>query len=1532
MTETGGHIARSVARKTNGWILTGVLNTKKDRNIERQFRLDGNFLNGFLARVPESTCRMTHGPRCPAFYSPPRPQPAIPIRNSADALATQVLYSFLRPDARPREVPAPLEEPEEHDPYTAKMHEIDWDEMDDEFQLQELDREIFSVSSMMEGIVKYLEDGPENIDSDEEDEEWDWVREKLGYSHVFSGKQLELFLWLLRVNGVDGVPSARSAKAYNEKLQRLYGIQTYKYCGAFGHIYYVNSLADIIAQEMSNPLVRPNLSFYPESTGNKLSEARQGARWLNELPDDELTPMIRTYRGSEAKDYYIFEPAQLLDGRICMPHRWFKREGRMRAKCWEMRDNGDSWTVLTNEHLEIDQSELIRSFPDLKHGLDWYGFSDVTKIRDIYEGETNTYRPWTLTDPSQGNRWRVRAKGRQCLAFPIWLYCDDTSGNTSKKWNEHNSFLFTAAGLNRSESSKEYNVHFLCTSNTAPPLEMLDGIVDQLCDAQEVGIWAFDCEGDQPVLMIPSVLAMLGDNPMQSEFACHIGLKGKYFCRCCYVKGKDAAEGREEVTQDGDGAEATEEVESTDECDGGTQAGSEGGSDVESDTGSQPGSPAPRSRQRKTSTTAKKSKTTTQAKKKRKQYQETYPALLKRGEAFIKTGAPRTAEKTKADLERHFQAAKTLGEASKLTNIRRESGCKDTYQMYFVDKLMDSYKNRVGEDARQSALDAAIEALPARTTSGIWRIKGLDPHADTPVEILHVVLLGFVKYLWRDVIKNQIKEKSDKKAVLSARLSSVWVEGLGLDALLSENIVNYYGSLTGGDFRKVAQVAPFILHDLVSPECYGTWVSLSKLIPLIWQPEILDLDRYLATLTNEIENFLLHAAKWSIQWFNKPKFHILLHLPEHIRRLGPSILFATESFESFNAVIREKSTHSNRQSPSRDIAYAFAQGSRLQHLLSGGKFLVKQSPKNEKFLDAFEDITLPQSERTTRVQSYFNKEDFDRSHWRSAGLNVLGLMAQSQDTICRYLGLSVSGCDQLKMRAKTCTFKKGLKPCVFAQTQTGRRFPDLEMFEPSAKQAEKFRPALEMVLDNGDKCSTDTSKVLSSDKTRFSDATPYVVARVPPPTNNSNSGDQRFLSIARVVEIVQFLGDQPEILATDASCVLVEILGVGSTATPHGMPRLYSTGAFQVLKPSDILCTVNVQHDCLSNKCQVKASRFRQQERHWTNIRKAVVEHEGKMDDVLLNTAQMRDAKDLQEFRTPPVLLPADETIKGSVNKEEKKRRTKQNVKNSTGQTMLAAALAGSSTSPATRTSGGTVPASGPGAPQNRHVGGTAAARNTTNSTPAPKGNLPSGHVDNSNARMPPEFGDHPLGQNSTHSNRQCNAPMSFDHPAPHPVISAPTQEQHSSWPPAGHSSSFASSSMAFHDPPTDSMPTSLHSRQYSRHHMANVSFSPHQHQLQSEAQSGSSHIPLRNNGVGAFAPAWMDMHRWESSTIGHSQPGMHEQTSYQTAGHWTQMHPAYYSHPALPLPPPPGHLPRHPQHPSRLRESFTGWEPRPPG
>ncbi|KAJ7603168.1 hypothetical protein DFH06DRAFT_941468, partial [Mycena polygramma] len=687
---------------------------------------------------------------------------------------------------------------------------------------------------------------------------------------VFSHKQLDLFLWLLKVNNVDDVPSIKQMQKINLALQKVCGIDTIPYDGALGHKYFVNSLAQIIAQEMANPRVRPHLHFFPEDSGPKLSEARQGQRWLKELPDEQTTPMVRI----SGNDYYIYEPAMLDSEALefCIPTRWFVRGKEFFAKCWRMSivstDKGTGWRVFKSDDYEVPARRFLKNFTQFQADAALYDVPHPSLLIDTFDPTTSKLATWTYTDPVAGNKWRAKAQGSRVVSFPLWLYCDDTSGNVSKKWNEHNSFLMTPAGLPREEALGEYNIHFLCTSNLARPLEMLDGIVEQLEAAQGDGIWVWDVELDEPVLVIPEVLALLGDNPMQSEFACHIGLRGKLFCRACWVKGHDAMDG------DDDEEPARE-----------TGGDSDGGSQ----------SPAnPKGRPKK--------------KQAPKRALESMGQMVDRVKAFMTIGKLRHKEETTDKLRSMFtEASEKLDTKTKVKESRTEHGLKDKFQMVFLDRLFDSYKNTRGADRKRAALNAAVAALPPNTTSPVWRIKGLDPHQDTPVEILHVILLGFVKYLWRDVI-NQLKGtgavKEAKRELLTTRLSSIDVSGLGISPLAGKTLVQYSGSLTGRDFRAIAQVAPFVLYDLVSKDCLETWQALSKIIPLIWQPEIDDLESHLALLTKEIDHFLVCAAKWTNRWFNKPKFHIFLHLVAHIRRFGPVILFATEALSSAKCVLR----------------------------------------------------------------------------------------------------------------------------------------------------------------------------------------------------------------------------------------------------------------------------------------------------------------------------------------------------------------------------------------------------------------------------------------------------------------------------------------------------------------------------------------------------------------------------------------------------------------------------------------------------
>ncbi|TEB24421.1 hypothetical protein FA13DRAFT_1638766, partial [Coprinellus micaceus] len=789
---------------------------------------------------------------------------------------------------------------------------------------------------------------------------------------VFSEKQIDLMLWLLKVNGITDCPSTKEVKDWSRDINRLYGIDTFEYNGALGHVYYVNSISQMLAQEFANPKVRHKLHVLPEDSGPRLSEARQGKRWLHELHSELTTPWHR----SGTTDYFTFEPTLATKNRFVIPTRWFTRGDRTFAKCWDMEpvsvDGTQTWrAVVRSPETEVPADELLKSYPELKvHMADfpdlYRNIPTLFPIHHVFHQEDGTCAEWDGVNWSneKGSYWRQKSGGRPVYSVPIWLYCDDTSGNMSKKWNKHNSWLFTLAGLPRTEVTREYNVHFLCTSNLAEPMEMLDGIQEEISRAQREGIWAWDCSkqdgcGPGPVMIFPVVLALLGDNPMQSEMACHIGLAGRKFCRVCEAENDKGQRMPLGTDIPGGVAPPVDASPSGPADDNDTDNPDPPNAiyDTGSDT-SQPGSP-------------------------------------------VEGTQPRRRHDTERVLRNYITDAKVIGNEGRIEAEKTRTGVKDTFLAHFLEKIKSSYKSHRGVDAQQKALDLFWdkhfkEEEVENMINPVWRLKGLDAHQDTPVEILHVVLLGLVKYFWRDAVRHQLHKKEDKLAELAVRLDCIDVHGLGLSSLRGRTLVQYAGSLVGRDFRAVAQVAPFVLHNLISPESYETWLSLSKLIPLIWQPEIEDIVAHSALLKVEIHQFLLRTARWTGRWFNKPKFHILVHLPSHIERFGPAILFATEAFESFNAIIRAKSVHSNRAAPSRDIAEGFSQWERIRHWLSGGWF---RELGVENVMNMTTWKPLPAKGWTRPVF------DPDPEGWKCTGMESKKIVNDMDGPIPRYVGL-----------------------------------------------------------------------------------------------------------------------------------------------------------------------------------------------------------------------------------------------------------------------------------------------------------------------------------------------------------------------------------------------------------------------------------------------------------------------------------------------------------------------------------------------
>lgn len=206
---------------------------------------------------------------------------------------------------------------------------------------------------------------------------------------------------------------------------------------------------------------------------------------------------------------------------------------------------------------------------------------------------------------------------------------------------------------------------------------------------------------------------------------------------------------------------------------------------------------------------------------------------------------------------------------------------------------------------------------------------------------------------------------------------------------------------------------------------------------------------------------------WTPRWFNKPKFHFILHLPANIRRFGPAVLFATETFESYNAIIRGKSVHSNHLAPSRDIALAFAHYSRVRHLLSGGRHFFRDSEQSRKYLRVFSSSLANPGNASSDYAG-------NAGIWRqisSSGPHMYMLLNQHLYA-SSYVGPSVS----LNPRFGTCVLdQQAQRP--YGRTDMAHHFPTfipsplLALPSPSPSPSHStYFTAASMTLSNGDVC------------------------------------------------------------------------------------------------------------------------------------------------------------------------------------------------------------------------------------------------------------------------------------------------------------------------------------------------------------------------------------------------------------------------------------------------------------------------------
>ncbi|KAJ7266016.1 hypothetical protein C8J57DRAFT_1436108 [Mycena rebaudengoi] len=275
-------------------------------------------------------------------------------------------------------------------------------------------------------------------------------------------------------------------------------------------------------------------------------------------------------------------------------------------------------------------------------------------------------------------------------------------------------------------------------------------------------------------------------------------------------------------------------------------------------------------------------------------------------------GVPRFAAETKEILEQQIELA-MYGVEAPISRLQTATGVKDKVAQHWIDLLLEKARKMKADSPGRSA-DSIAEELkvwfseqPGDKVNPLLDIAGLDPNRDTPVELLHTILLGIIKYVWYILHSNWSEEQQNLFVI---RLQSTDVDGLTVPAIRAAYMMQYRNGLIGKHFKTLMQTMVFHMHDLVSPEVFTLVKAVSALGSILWDHEIDDMAQY--------------------------ALHLLLHIVEDAIRFGPPIRTSTEIFECFNAIFRLCSILSNHQVPSRDIAFKFASMDCLKHILSGG--------------------------------------------------------------------------------------------------------------------------------------------------------------------------------------------------------------------------------------------------------------------------------------------------------------------------------------------------------------------------------------------------------------------------------------------------------------------------------------------------------------------------------------------------------------------------------------------------------------------
>ncbi|SCV73861.1 BQ2448_6291 [Microbotryum intermedium] len=254
-------------------------------------------------------------------------------------------------------------------------------------------------------------------------------------------------------------------------------------------------------------------------------------------------------------------------------------------------------------------------------------------------------------------------------------------------------------------------------------------------------------------------------------------------------------------------------------------------------------------------------------------------------------------------------------------------------------------KTRTRETNAQSALATVAKRFDElgaadHSPGPFLEVPCYDPHLDAPPDLLHVMYLGVVKYLWGQTLDNLSTRAIEYVAAVFRSMSTHGFEG----NFKFEFYFDYKWRLTGKDYRMLVQVFPLIsemllARGLTAPEVNECWGLLGKLAHLTSWPVAPDLDGYVGRYRSLARTFVQASMRSNLgHVLRHIKYHHLIELDHSILRLGTPTTFEASVAESANKVVRELNMNTNHHDPSRDVSIQLADDARIGFVVSGGEW------------------------------------------------------------------------------------------------------------------------------------------------------------------------------------------------------------------------------------------------------------------------------------------------------------------------------------------------------------------------------------------------------------------------------------------------------------------------------------------------------------------------------------------------------------------------------------------------------------------